>query len=634
MRKSADSFWNVDANSCTDGDDRGQDMYILGISGLYHDSAAALIRDGEIVAAAQEERFTRVKHDLRLPVHAMEYVLKEAGIPADRLEAVVYYDHPFLTMDRFVKNVFYLKQDAGKLIERSFASLASRMWIHRMTADCLGSLGHYGKLLVVQHHVSHAASAFYPSPFERAVILTIDGVGEWDTTTIGIGQGSGLTIKETIRYPHSIGLLYSAVTYFCGFRVNSGEYKLMGLAPYGKPVYYERMKEHLVRFYADGSYALNLAYFEFHRGTVMTNQKFAELFDGPERDAADPITQREMNLASSVQKITEEMILSLVSYAKNKYGTDVDNLVLAGGTALNCVANGKIEQSGIFRNLWIQPAAGDAGGAVGCALYAYYGKFGGRRSVCKEDTQKGSFLGCHFTEQEIEDYLKSVNAVYVKKEGADYYRAIASYLACGSVVGILQGRMEFGPRALGARSILCDPRSASMQSRVNLKIKNRESFRPFAPAVLKECAGAYFTPDKASPYMLLVRQVKKELRQEFDLDALMEGAGGDLIPVVNARRSVIPAVTHVDYSARVQTVEERTNPVFYRILKAFWELTGCGVLVNTSFNVRGEPPVCTPKDAYECFMGTQMDVLVLESFILIRENQPLENRKERYYEPD
>lgn len=609
-------------------------MYILGISGLYHDSAAALIRDGEIIAAAQEERFTRVKHDLSLSVHAMEYVLKEAGITADSLEAVVYYDNPFLTIDRFVKNVIFLKQDAGTLIERSLAPLTSKMWIHRMIADSLGSLGHYGKLLTVQHHVSHAASAFYPSPFERAVILTIDGVGEWDTTTIGIGEGSRLAIKETIRYPHSIGLLYSAFTYFCGFRVNSGEYKFMGLAPYGKPIYYQRMKEHLVRLYADGSFALNLKYFDFYRGNVMTNENFAKLFDGPKREPESVITQREMDLAASAQKLVEEMVLSLVSYAKNKYGYGIDNLVLAGGTALNCVANGKIEQSGIFKQLWIQPAAGDAGGALGCAWYAYYSKFGGVRNVSKGDAQKGSFLGCSFTQREIEAYLKSVNAVYKILQGADYYHAIASYLAEGNVVGILQGRMEFGPRALGARSILCDPRSEYMQSKVNLKIKNRESFRPFAPAVLAECAEEYFTPGGKSPYMLLVKQVKKEIRREFDLDALMQEAGGDMISVVNTRRSDIPAVTHVDYSARVQTVEESTNPVFYRILKAFHEITGCGVLVNTSFNVRGEPPVCTPKDAYECFMNTQMDVLALEGCILIREEQPLENRRERYYEQD
>lgn len=609
-------------------------MYILGISGLYHDSAAALIRDGEIVAAAQEERFTRVKHDLSLPVHAMEYVLKEAGITADSLEAVVYYDNPLLTIDRFVKNVCALRQDAGQLIERSLAPLASKMWIHRMLADCLGSLGCYGKLLTVQHHVSHAASAFYPSPFDRAVILTIDGVGEWDTTTIGIGEGSDLIIKETIHYPHSIGLLYSAFTYFCGFKVNSGEYKFMGLAPYGKPVYYQRMKEHLVRLYADGSFALNMTYFEFHRGNVMTNEKFAKLFDGLRREAESVITQREMDMAASAQKLVEEMLLSLVSYAKNKYGAETDNLVLAGGTALNCVANGKIEKSGLFKNIWIQPAAGDAGGALGCALYAYYSKFGGNRNVHKEDAQKGSFLGCSFTQQEIEAYLKSVNAVYEIKKDTDYYRTIADFLATGKVVGILQGRMEFGPRALGARSILCDPRSEYMQSKVNLKIKNRESFRPFAPAVLEECAREYFEPSGKSPYMLLVRDVKKELRCKFDLDALMKDAQGDMISVVNTRRSEIPAVTHVDYSARVQTVAENTNPVFYHILKAFQELTGCGVLVNTSFNVRGEPPVCTPKDAYECFMSTQMDVLVLETCILLREEQPSANRKERYYEQD
>lgn len=609
-------------------------MYILGISGLYHDSAAALIRDGEIIAAAQEERFTRVKHDLSLPIHAMEYVLKEAGITADSLEAVVYYDNPLLTMDRFVKNVFFLKQDSGGLLERSFAPSASKMWIHRMLSDSLGSLGHYGKLLTVQHHVSHAASAFYPSPFEQAVILTIDGVGEWDTTTIGIGEGSRLVIKETIRYPHSIGLLYSAFTYFCGFKVNSGEYKFMGLAPYGKPVYYQRMKEHLVRLYADGSFALNLEYFDFYRGNVMTNENFAKLFDGPKREPESVITQREMDIASSAQKLVEEMILSLVSYAKNRYGNGIDNLVMAGGTSLNCVANGKIENSGIFRNIWIQPAAGDAGGAIGCAMYAYYGKFGGVRDIPKEDAQKGSFLGCHFTQQEIETYLKSVNAVYEIKEDADYYHTIAAYLAEGNVVGLLQGRMEFGPRALGARSILCDPRSEYMQSKVNLKIKNRESFRPFAPAVMEECAGKYFEPDGKSPYMLLVKQIKKELRREFDLDALMESANGDMIQVVNTRRSEIPAVTHVDYSARVQTVEESTNPVFYRILKAFREITGCGVLVNTSFNVRGEPLVCTPKDAYECFMSTQMDVLVLQNCILLRKDQPPENRKERHYEQD
>lgn len=600
-------------------------MYILGISGLYHDSAAALICDGEIVAAAQEERFTRIKHDAHVPVNAMRYCLEQGKITSEELEAVIYYDQPLLTLDRFLKNSLALGEDAGDLIERTYQNLFSwKLWIHKQIEAAIGGLGRHGKLLVAKHHISHAASAFYPSPYEKAVVLTIDGVGEWTTTAIGIGDGSSLRLCEEIRYPHSIGLMYSAFTYFCGFKVNSGDYKFMGLAPYGKPVYYDVIKEHMIDIKEDGSYRLNLDYFEYQKGGTMINEeKFAALFHGGRRQPESRITKREMDIAASVQKITEEMLLLLARHAKEKYGNEIDNLCLAGGVALNCVANGKLQKAGIFKNIWIQPAAGDAGGALGAALYAYYAHYGKERIVENADSQKGSLLGPVFHTEEIIRFLDKHQYPYhlceSKKEKAEL---LARLLSEEKIIGVAQGRMEFGPRALGNRSILADCRSPYMQSRINLKIKYRESFRPFAPIVLAEKEQEYFDLPCDSPYMLKVGDVQPARRKPFELDELLSEMEGDMLKIVSEPRSDIPAVTHVDYSARVQTVDNVRNKELYRILSEYEKLTGCAVLVNTSFNVRGEPIVCTPKDSYECFMRTDMDVLVLEDVVLYKGEQP------------
>lgn len=611
-------------------------MYILGVSGLYHDSAAALICDGEIIAAAQEERFTRVKHDASVPINAICYCLKAGKITSEELEAVVYYDQPFLTLDRFLKNVLALRENAEKLVEMSYSNLFGyKLWIHKQIEVAIGSLGRCGKLLTTRHHISHAASAFYPSPYYKAVILTIDGVGEWATTAIGIGDGSTVKLCKEIRYPHSLGLMYSAFTYFCGFKVNSGDYKFMGLAPYGKPIYYDIIKENIIDIKPDGSYRLNLEYFDYQNGGTMINEeKFGRIFSGGRRLPETSITRREMDIAASVQKITEEVIVLLVRHAKEKYGEGIDNLCLAGGVALNCVANGRLQKENIFKNIWIQPAAGDAGGALGAALYAYYDFYGQERTVDSMDSQKGSLLGPAYSTEQIVEYLDSNHYPYhLCKEGEKEY-LLAQLLSKQNIIGVLQGRMEFGPRALGNRSILADCRSKYMQSRINLKIKFRESFRPFAPIVLVEREQEYFDLLCDSPYMLKVGSVQTKRRKMFNLEQLLSDMDGDMLKIISEPRSDIPAVTHVDYSARIQTVDKFRNKELYDILTEYEKLTGCAVLVNTSFNVRGEPIVCTPKDAYECFMRTDMDVLVLENVILYKAEQPKfseeQNWREKY----
>lgn len=597
-------------------------MKVLGISALYHDSAATLVVDGEIVAAAQEERFTRRKHDAALPVNAIGYCLEAGRLTAEQLDAVCYYDNPYLSLDRWLKNYVAEGQGSGKIIERSFPGLFSRkLWIHEAIKAAVGGLGRTGKLLVCEHHISHAASAFYPSPFEHAAILTVDGVGEWATTTIGIGKASEVTILKQLNFPHSLGLLYSALTYFCGFKVNSGEYKLMGLAPYGEPVYADLFKDKLIEVRADGSFHLNTEYFAFPRDSVMTDDFFGGLFEAPRRQPHSPITKREMDLAASIQKVTEEIILRLAGTARAVTGES--QLCLSGGVALNCVANGKLAQTKLFERLWIQPAAGDAGGSLGCALYAYYHHFKNTRTVGSRDTMNGSYLGPSFAADDVQSFLDRKGAVY--RRAADksaLARDIAKLLADNCAVGLFAGRMEFGPRALGNRSIIANPMTSGMQARLNLKIKFRESFRPFAPTVLAERAGRYFEIDQESPYMLLVAPVREELRKPFDLQALLEQSGADMLPIVNQDRSTIPAVTHVDYSARVQTVAQEDNPFYHAIIAEFERLAGCAVIVNTSFNVRGEPIVGTPEQAYLCFMRTGLDALILEDFILLKSEQP------------
>ena len=614
-----------------------QGMYILGISALYHDAAAAIIKDGQILAAAQEERFTRKKHDPSFPEHAVKYCMREAGITVKDLECVVYYENPGMVMNRFMENLRWLGDDAVPLIKRSFTDYAAhKLWIHKKVENALGGFGKNKKLFTTEHHISHAASAFYPSPFEQAVILTVDGVGEWTTTAIGIGNGNQLELKEEIGYPDSIGLFYSAFTYFCGFKVNSGDYKFMGLAPYGKPVYYDRIKEHIIQIMPDGSYQLNMDYFDYWRGGTMINEaKFAELFGGPKREQESRITRREMDLAASVQKIVEELLVLIVRHAKEKYGQETDNLVLAGGVALNCVANGVLQRERIFKNIWVQPAAGDAGGALGAALYAYYMHFGCQRAVSYMDAQRGSYLGPQYSVEDIAQFLSGGGYPYHEYHNEqELYNTVAEELSKAKVIGLFQGRMEYGPRALGGRSIIADARSEEMQSKLNLKIKYRESFRPFAPSVLLERLHDYFELDAESPYMLLVDQVKMENQIAYDLEQGLQQGQDDLLLVVNAVRSDIPAVTHVDYSARIQTVTKERNGYYYEVLKAFEKKTGCGVIVNTSFNVRGEPIVCTPQEAYDCFMRTDMDILVLEHCILYKDEQPHftdhENWREKY----
>ena len=599
-------------------------MNILGISALYHDSAAVLVSDGKIIAAVQEERFTRKKHDPGLPENAINYCLQFLD-GSQGLDYVIFYDDPFLSLDRYLHNVCAVADDAENLLSFGFSkSLGERLWIHERLAAIIPGLGIEIPFYVAKHHISHASSAFYPSPFADAVVMTLDGVGEWTTLSIGVGHGNHLELKEEIKYPDSIGLLYSAFTYFCGFKVNSGDYKFMGLAPYGKPVYYDTIRDHIIKIHEDGSFCVNMDYFDYQHGRTMINEaKMSEIFHGGRRLPESKITQRDMDIAASVQLVIEEHIEKIARYAKNKYGQGIDNLSLAGGVALNCVANGRLLRAGIFKHIWIQPAAGDAGGALGAALYLYHKVLRNERVAdLVHDRQQGSFLGPEFTKEEVHKYLEGHGysyQIYTEKEMPE---KIAELLDTGKVIGLFQGRMEFGPRALGHRSIIADPRSKEMQVRLNMKIKFRESFRPFAPSVLAERTSEYFDLDSSSPYMLICAYVQKDRRLSFNVSRAMADSSQDMLSVVRQPRSDIPAVTHVDYSARVQTVDEERNPRYYAIIKAFEKRTGCPVVVNTSFNVRGEPIVCTPRDAYRCFMRTEMDALVLEDCLLLKEDQP------------
>ncbi|MDO8431278.1 MAG: carbamoyltransferase [Candidatus Binatus sp.] len=596
-------------------------MKILGISAYYHDSAAALVADGEIVAAAQEERFSRRKHDDRFPKAAIAWCLKAGGLDLCDLDSIVFYDKPMLKFDRLLET--YLGY-----APRGFASFVAAMpvWLKdklnlksMLRQELAGLAGCRPKdlpaLYFTEHHQAHAASAFFPSPFPRAAILCLDGVGEWATTSVWLGDGNDLTPVWQINFPHSLGLLYSAFTYYTGFKVNSGEYKLMGLAPYGEPRYAATILRELIDLKPDGTFRLNMEYFNYATGRTMTNERFDRLFGGPPRHPDSPICQREMDLAASIQNVTEEAMLRLARTVHREL--DTDHLCLAGGVALNCVANGRILREGPFRDIWVQPAADDAGGALGAAL-SYWHQYLERPKAAREgDAMLGGYLGPSFTDDEIEQALLKVGARYHKLGEDELLGKVAEKLARENVVGWFQGRMEFGPRALGARSILGDPRSPTMQSTLNLKIKYRESFRPFAPAILAERVSDYFELDRSSPYMSLVAPVLKDKRIPVMADA--EHLAG--IDRINQVRSTIPAVTHVDHSARIQTVHRQTNPLFYSLLKKFEELTGCPLLVNTSFNVRGEPIVCTPADAYRCFMRTEMDYLVIGSFILPKVEQ-------------
>jgi carbamoyltransferase len=594
---------------------------IVGISAFYHDSAAALVLDGKIVAAAQEERFTRIKHDSAFPTHAIDFCLKQGGLSADDLDYVAFYDKPLTKFERLLET--YLAYVPAGF--RSFR-LAVPLWLKdklHMRRTLRSGVGNPSRtrLIFTDHHESHAASAFFPSPFEQAAILTLDGVGEWSTATFGVGEGNRIRLVNHISFPHSLGLMYSAFTYYCGFKVNSGEYKLMGLAPYGRPIYKHLILEQLLDLKPDGSFWLDMAYFNYCQGLTMTNRRFHRLFGGPPRSPESPLEQRHMDLAASIQAVTEEAILRIGRHVGQRTG--MKHLVLAGGVALNCVANGRLLREGDFDDLWIQPAAGDAGGALGAALFVWHQLLDNPRQPDGHDTQRGSFLGPSFTTDQIERSLAVLGASGQRfAHESDLLDQVASLLADGKIIGWFQGRMEFGPRSLGARSILGDPRSPAMQATMNLKIKFRESFRPFAPAVLRERAREWFDlgPHDESPYMLLVAPVLEHRRVSADADTLrvME-CDPDLRRRVNVVRSEIPAVTHVDYSARIQTVDERRNRRFYRLLDAFDRLTGCPVLVNTSFNVRGEPIVCTPEDAYRCFLATDMDALILEDVLIVKD---------------
>ena len=604
-------------------------MWILGISAFYHDSAAALIRDGEVIAAAQEERFTRKKHDARFPAHAVRYCLESAGVAPEQLDSVVFYEKPFLKFERLLDN--YLAFAPRGL--RSFR-VALPLWTReklfqkdllcRELETIWPKSDWASRLLFTEHHQSHAASAFFPSPFEDAVVLTMDGVGEWATTSAAVGSGNRLEIVSEVRYPHSLGLLYSAFTYYTGFKVNSGEYKVMGLAPYGEPRYARAILDRLIDLKDDGSFRLDMRYFDYCTGLTMTNSRFDELFGGPPRRPEEPLTQRHMDLAASVQAVLEEAVLRMSCSLASKTGAR--NLCIAGGVGLNCVANGKVLRSGRFKGIWIQPASGDAGGAVGAALAAYYIHKGQPRHPNGQlDGMKGAYLGPSFENDDVEKRLTKAGAKYIVHGDAELIDRSVDALVEGKAVGWFQGRMEFGPRALGNRSILGDPRSPSMQSLLNLKVKYRESFRPFAPSVLREDVQDWFEMDTDSPYMLLVGDVLErrriamtpEQRNLFGIDRL------------NVPRSEIPAVTHVDYSARVQTVHAETNPRYHALISAFKARTGCPVIVNTSFNIRGEPIVCTPEDAFRCFMGTEIEVLVVGNCLLRKEDQD-QSRKQDY----
>lgn len=588
--------------------------WILGISAYYHDSAAALLKDGEIFAAAQEERFTRKKHDSDFPRNAIEYCLREAGISVDQLTHVVFYEKPFVKFERILETYLCLSpRGLTQYLQALPLWLTKRLW---MGDDIGEELGYQGDVLFAEHHESHAASAFFPSPFEEAAVLTVDGVGEWSTTTYGVGKGNDLNILAELRFPHSLGLLYSAFTYYTGFKVNSAEYKVMGLAPYGEPKYVDRILNDLIDLKEDGSVSMNMDYFGYLTGLRMTNSKFDSLFGGPPRKPESRLSQREMDLARSVQVVTEMAMLKLAKHVQEVTGQE--NLCLAGGVALNCVANGRILREGPFKRVWIQPAAGDAGGALGAALAVHYRYKGHPRTVRKEDAMKGSLLGPSYTDEEIEAELKRLGAVYHKLDRQQFLEGVSDRLVQEKIVGWFSGRMEFGPRALGGRSIIGDPRSRNMQSVMNLKIKYRESFRPFAPSVLEEECSKVFEIASDSPYMLLVAPVQKDRR--IAMTEEQEKLFG--IDKLNVPRSDIPAITHIDYSARIQTVNQQRNGLYYDMIRAFYEKTGCPLVVNTSFNVRGEPIVESPTDAYRCFMRTEMDCLAIGSFILDKNDQP------------
>jgi len=608
-------------------------MNILGISAFYHDSAACVVQDGEIIAAAQEERFTRKKHDYHFPTQAIAYCLKEAHLSPEKLDDVAFYDKPWLKFERLLETYLaYAPRGIASFLKAMPWWLKEKLWTGERIKDALP--GYTGEILFPEHHQSHAASAFFPSPFDRAAIITIDGVGEWATASWGVGCGNRIELKHELVFPHSLGLLYSAFTYYTGFKVNSGEYKVMGLAPYGEPKYVPAILDDVMDLKEDGSFRLNMKYFNYCHGLTMTSQHFHRLFGGPPRRPGAALTQRDMDLARSIQDVTEEVVLRMARHVRKQTGET--NLCLAGGVALNCVANGRILRERIFDDVWIQPAAGDAGGAVGAALLAWHQVLGNPRKtrVDGRDLQHGSYLGPSWTNDEIETWLKEHGYVHHRcQQDEEIIDRTVAALIDGRVVGWFCGRMEFGPRALGARSILGDPRNPAMQSRINLKIKFRESFRPFAPTVLAEDVGEYFELDRESPYMLLVAPVRKE-RQVALTDDQKRLSGIDQL---NVARSDIPAVTHVDYSARVQTINQRDHPRFHRLITRFKEKTGYGLLINTSFNVRGEPIVCSPEDAYLCFMRTEMDVLVLENIILYKDEQPELIEKtswRRVYEPD
>ncbi|HTY36257.1 MAG TPA: carbamoyltransferase [Bacteroidota bacterium] len=589
-------------------------MNILGISCFYHDSAAALIQDGKIVAAAQEERFTRKKHDFGFPANAIDYCLKQGGITVDQLDYVTFYDKPLLKFERILETYLaYAPVGIASFMMALPLWLKEKLWIPSLIHD---KLGFEGKILYPEHHESHAASAFFPSPFEHAAFLTMDGVGEWATTSYGIGKGNSVSIMGEMNFPHSLGLLYSAFTYFTGFKVNSAEYKVMGLAPYGEPKYVQTIYDHLIDLKEDGSFRMNMEYFDYCAGLRMTNKKFDALFGGPPREGESKLTQREMDLARSLQEVTEEIMLRMSRHVHNATGED--NLVLAGGVALNCVGNGRVVREGPFKKIWIQPAAGDAGGALGAALLVWHMYLGNPRTADGiHDIQQGSYLGPDFDDDAIETFLSQNNIPSRKLSREELVSEVAELIATENVIGWFQGRREFGPRALGARSIIGDARSEKMQSIMNLKIKFRESFRPFAPSVLIDHVSDYFEIDRESPYMLLVAKVPES--RCIPMTAEQEKLFG--IDKLNVARSEIPAVTHIDYSARIQTVHHETNPLYYDLIQEFYRRTGCPVIINTSFNVRGEPIVCRPAEAYKCFMRTNMDYLVLGSHLIAKKEQ-------------
>lgn len=593
-------------------------MNILGISCFYHDSAACLVADGEIIGAVQEERFTRNKHDFNFPVNSINWCLKEAKITAGDLDFVVFYDKPFIKFERILEtSLAYAPSGIRQFIQAMPLWLKQKLWIPELIRK---ELNYKGKILFTEHHESHAASAFYPSPFNEAAFLTMDGVGEWETVSFGVGRNNDLELQYYLRFPHSLGLLYSAFTYYTGFKVNSGEYKLMGLAPYGEAKYADLITDNLIDLKEDGSFKLNMEYFGFCNGLRMTNRRFERLFGSPPRKPETRITQKHMDIAASIQWVTEEIMLRMARHVHKVTGQD--NLCLAGGVALNCVGNGRILREGPFKKIWIQPASGDAGGALGAALLVWHRYLGNKRISDEEnDKQKASLLGPHYNDDSIEGFLIKEGAPYRKLPYSQIPQAVSDLIIQGKVIGWFQGRLEFGPRALGARSIIGDARDPGMQSRMNLKIKFRESFRPFAPTVLKEEICEWFDLDRESPYMLLVAPVRIDKRSDSKDREVLQG-----LDKLKANRSLIPAVTHVDYSARIQTIKREDNPLYYDMINLFFKNTGCPVIINTSFNVRGEPLVCSPEDAFKCFMRTEIDYLVMGPFILDKKEQrPMQN---------